>query len=569
MKYFPKKLTMTWIRNSYKEGSLSPEELAGEIVRRAEKYRDYNIWIVAPDLKRMMDYIEKLPKDMESLPLWGIPFAVKDNIDVAGSPTTAACPDYAYDPKEDAAVVKKLIKAGAFPVGKTNLDQFATGLVGTRSPYGEVKNALDPELISGGSSSGSAVSVALGMAAFSLGTDTAGSGRVPAALNCLVGYKPSLGAWSTKGVVPACASLDCVTVFANSLEDAEEVNLAARGVDEECCWSRAYKEPLPKLPKKICLAKDGVTFYGPYADIYKAKWEQAKKRIEDMGITVEYIDYTMFSKAASILYDGPWVAERWKDLGDFVESHPGKVFPVTETVLRSGNKPEHTARKVFEAMHQLQEYRMRARHILKDAVLIMPTAGGTFKRDDVRKDPISTNSQMGLYTNHCNLLDMCAIAVPENTADTELPFGITIFSLSDQEGEILGTAEQFLKTQSIPFAVCGLHKKGFPLESQLTELGASYRESVNTAPHYRLYRLDTVPEKPGMVYDDKKGAAIAVDIYELPVVSVGAFLGQIRKPLCIGDVELSDGRIVKGFLCEECGSADAKEITDIGTYELV
>ena len=229
MKYFPKKLTMTWIRNSYKEGSLTPEELAGEIVRRAEKYRDYNIWIVAPDLKRMMGYIEKLPKDMESLPLWGIPFAVKDNIDVAGSPTTAACPDYAYDPKEDAAVVKKLIEAGAFPVGKTNLDQFATGLVGIRSPYGEVKNALDPELISGGSSSGSAVSVALGMAAFSLGTDTAGSGRVPAALNCLVGYKPSLGAWSTKGVVPACASLDCVTVFANSLEDAEKVNLAARG----------------------------------------------------------------------------------------------------------------------------------------------------------------------------------------------------------------------------------------------------------------------------------------------------------------------------------------------------
>lgn len=406
------------------------------------------------------------------------------------------------------------------------------------------------------------------MAAFSLGTDTAGSGRVPAALNCLVGYKPSLGAWSTKGVVPACASLDCVTVFANSLEDAEEVNLAARGVDEECCWSRAYKEPLPKLPKKICLAKDGVTFYGPYADIYKAKWEQAKKRIEDMGITVEYIDYTMFSKAASILYDGPWVAERWKDLGDFVESHPGKVFPVTETVLRSGNKPEHTARKVFEAMHQLQEYRMRARHILKDAVLIMPTAGGTFKRDDVRKDPISTNSQMGLYTNHCNLLDMCAIAVPENTADTGIPFGITIFSLSDQEGEILGTAEQFLKTQSIPFAVCGLHKKGFPLESQLTELGASYRESVNTAPHYRLYRLDTVPEKPGMVYDDKKGAAIAVDIYELPVVSVGAFLGEIRKPLCIGNVELSDGRIVKGFLCEEYGLANAKEITDIGKYEV-
>lgn len=567
MKYFPQKLTFTWIRNSYQAGNLTPTELAEEIVRRSKEYCDYNVWIVEPDMERMKAYIDMLPEYSEKYPLWGIPFAIKDNIDLKNVPTTAACKEYEYLPKEDATVVERLIAAGAIPVGKTNLDQFATGLVGTRSPYGEVHNALKPELISGGSSSGSAVAVALGMAAFSLGTDTAGSGRVPAALNCLVGYKPSLGAWSTKGVVPACASLDCVTVFANSLEDARCVDSTARGTDSKCCWSKDYEIPVPKKPKKICLAKDGVQFYGPFASVYEKKWKQAEARLKECNMEVEYIDYSMFREAAAILYDGPWVAERWKDLGDFVENNPGKTFPVTETILRSGDKPEHTARKVFEAMHKLQEYRSKARQILKDAVLIMPTAGGTFTRDEVRENPIATNSQMGLYTNHCNLLDMCAVAIPENRMDKELPFGITIFSLADQESLILGMAEQFLQTENMALAVCGLHKKGYPLESQLTELGAVYKESTKTAEKYKLYKLNTVPEKPGMV-KDKAGAAIAVDVYELPVEKMGAFMQQVKAPLAIGDIELEDGRCVKGFLCEEYAVADAKDITDIGTYKI-
>lgn len=568
MKYFPKKLTFTWIKNSYRQGSLTPLELTEEIIKRAESYKDYNVWIVKPDKEQIMKYIEKLPEYSEEYPLWGIPFAIKDNIDLADVPTTAACKEYAYTPIEDATVVKKMIEAGAIPIGKTNLDQFATGLVGTRSPYGEVHNALDSDLISGGSSSGSAVAVALGMAAFSLGTDTAGSGRVPAALNCIVGLKPALGAWSTKGVVPACASLDCVTVFANNLEDAKEVDSVASGFDKTCCFSKEIEKKASEIPNKICFAQNEIQFFGPFAQIYEKKWEQAVERIKQCGIMVEYIDYTMFKEAASILYDGPWVAERWKDLGDFVETHPGKTFPVTETILRSGDKPEHTAKAVFEAMHKLQEYRARARILLKDAVLIMPTAGGTFTRDEVRQDPIRTNSQMGLYTNHCNLLDMCAVAVPENSMDKELPFGITIFSLANQENLVLGMAEKFLSMESIPIAVCGLHKKDYPLESQLTELGAVYTESTKTASEYQLFRLNTMPKKPGMVKAKAGGASIEVDIYQLPIEKMGTFMRQIGRPLCIGDVHLSDGRYVKGFLCEEEATKEAENITDVGTYRL-
>ncbi|MGB8452559.1 MAG: allophanate hydrolase [Anaerocolumna sp.] len=568
MKYFPERLTLIWLKNSYKSGELTPYELAEEIVRRAADKEDYNIWIVKPSLERMKRYIDRLPDYSEKYPLWGIPFAIKDNIDLEEVFTTAACKEYEYLPKENAAVVDKLIAAGAIPVGKTNMDQFATGLVGTRSPYGEVHNAWNREFISGGSSSGSAVAAALGMAAFSLGTDTAGSGRVPAALNCLVGYKPALGAWSTRGVVPACASLDCVTVFANNLMDAKEVNLEARGEDKGCCWSRSYETPEYELPNKICLVKSGLEFYGTYAGIYEEKWNQAVERIKTCGIKVEYIDYSMFSEAASILYEGPWVAERWKDLGGFVEAHPGKIFPVTETILRSGARAEHTAVKMFEAMHKLQGYRAQAKQVLKDAVLIMPTAGGTFTREEVRKDPIAANSKMGLYTNHCNLLDLCAIAVPENMTDKELPFGITIFALAEAESLILGMAEQFLQTEAVPIAVCGLHKKNYPLESQLTELGARYLERTKTIPGYELYELNTSPVKPGMIYNKTAGAAIEVDLYELPVSQYGKFMRQVKQPLCIGTIILSDGRRVQGFLCEAYAVKDAKNVTAAGTFEI-
>lgn len=448
MQHFPKRLTIQWIKSGYANNQLTPKELIEEIIKRANVHQEKNIWITKPSMEFIDKYIKALPKDREDYPLWGIPFAIKDNIDLEHIETTAACPDFAYLPKENAFVVDQLIKAGGIPVGKTNLDQFATGLVGTRSPYGEVHNSQEDELISGGSSSGSAVSVALGMAAFSLGTDTAGSGRVPASLNTLIGYKPPLGAWSTRGVVPACASLDCVTVFANELEDIHIVDHVVRKLDEQCCWSKEFQNQMVKLPEKILIPKDAPEFYGQWAEIYHQKWKQALERIQKLGLSVQPIDITMFQNAAAILYDGAWVAERWKDLKDFVETHPGKIFPVTEHILRSGGSKEKTAEKLFENIHQLQEYRYQTKKLLQNAVLLLPTAGGTFTRKEVRENPVETNSLMGRYTNHCNLLDLSAIAVPENTRDEEYPFGITLFALANAQNLILGTAEKFLSNET-------------------------------------------------------------------------------------------------------------------------
>lgn len=564
--YFPEKLTILWLKQAYKNG-LDPTELIGEIIKKAEAHAEKNIWIVKPSEELILPYIKNLPSDRNSLPLWGIPFAIKDNIDLADVPTTAACPDYAYTPKKSAYVVNRLIKAGAIPIGKTNLDQFATGLVGTRSPYGETHNAYQPEMISGGSSSGSSISVALGMAAFALGTDTAGSGRVPAMLNALIGYKPPLGSWSTSGVVPACASLDCVTVFANNLDDAQTVDRYARGFDEECEWSREYKIKGEKLPEKIYIPKDEPRFYGSFSELYREKWNKAVLRIERLGIPVERIDCSMFEEAALILYEGAYVAERWQDLKEFVENNPESTFPVTERILRSGAKSENTAAQLFGDIHALQRYRHTAKKLLDNAVMIMPTAGGSFTRDEVRADPITTNSLMGLYTNHCNLLDLMAIAVPENSEDRKYPFGITIFGLGSSENLVCAFAKRFLESESAQIAVCGLHKKNRVLEYQLTELGAEYIKSAKTSADYRLYRLDTVPEKPGLVRTfDGGGGMIDVDIYSIPKRNFGIFIERVAMPLGIGDIRLSDGEIVKGFLCEQQAAAGCSDITAEGTF---
>ncbi len=564
MIYFPEKLSFNWITYAYKNG-MNPVELMNEIVKRADEKSEWNIWIVKPDMKFIQNYIDNLPKNKENYPLWGIPFAIKDNIDLENMPTTAACPDYEYIPDKSSFVVDRLIKAGAIPVGKTNLDQFATGLVGTRSPYGEVHNSYQPEMISGGSSSGSAVSVALGMAAFSLGTDTAGSGRVPAMLNTLVGYKPPLGSWSTSGVVPACASLDCVTVFANSLEDAELVDSVAKGYDNNCSRSRHYENKGNKIPDKIYLPSAEPEFYGSFAEVYRQKWLRAVERIESLGIKVEKIDYTMFSKAALILYEGAYVAERWQDLKEFVENNTDKIFPVTEKILRSGAKTENTAAKLFEDLHTLQLYRHKTEQILKNCVMIMPTAGGSFTRDEVRKNPIKTNSLMGLYTNHCNLLDLAAIAVPENSTDKEYPFGITIFGLHNEENLVRETARMFLDSEKMEIAVCGLHKKDMALEYQLTEIGGEFSYHTRTSKKYSLYRLNTTPVKPGLI-KTAKGNNIEVDVYKLPKNKFGKFMDKVNMPLCIGDVELEDGKIIKGFLCECSAISDAEDITSKGSF---
>lgn len=564
MKYFPETLSIQWVKTAYDSGELTPKELFNEIISRSEKYTEKNIWIVKPSHELIDKYVQNLPEKSEKTPLWGIPFAIKDNIDLENVPTTAACPDFAYTPKESATIVQKLIEAGAIPVGKTNLDQFATGLVGTRSPYGECHNAYQDEMISGGSSSGSAVSVALGLCSFALGTDTAGSGRVPAMLHSLIGYKPPVGSWSTKGVVPACASLDCTTVFALNFTDAEFVDSIARGYDSKCVWSRKIEKKGDKLPSKIYLPKEMPTFYGEWKSLYQKKWENAVHRIKLLtkkaNVLIEEIDYSMFQKAALILYEGAYVAERWEDLKDFVENNPGKTFPVTETILRSGAKTENTASKLFGNLHELQEYKHKARELLEDAVMVMPTAGGSFTREQVRADPIKTNSQMGLYTNHCNLLDMAAIAIPENSRDRTYPFGITLFATFDSENLLCALSKAFLQTETVELAVCGLHKKGFALESQLVELGAEYEGKVQTTADYKLFKLNTTPSKPGLVRVNENGKQIEVELYKLPKEKLGYFMDKVSLPLSIGDITLFDGRTVKSFLCSENAVLDCEEI---------
>ncbi|WP_306813043.1 allophanate hydrolase [Paenibacillus soyae] len=444
----PAVLTFESLRGLYRSGEATPREVVLEIIRRSDADARMNIWITPPELRRIEPYLRGLDsRSVDELPLWGMPFAIKDNIDWTAAPTTAACPAYAYEPAEDAEVVRRLIAAGAIPVGKTNMDQFATGLVGTRSPYGETHNALRPELISGGSSSGSAVAVARGQAAFALGSDTAGSGRVPALLNRLVGYKPSLGAWPVHGVVPACESLDCVTVFAAELDDAMAVDRIARGRHEEDPWSRELPAFAAGMPERILIpSADSLAYYGPFAEPYRAAWGGAVERLRGTGLPVEEVDISFYKEAALILYEGPYAAERWAGLGDFVEDHPGDVFDVTEKVLRSGADPRHTAAALFRTMHKLQAMKLEARRRLEGAVLAMPTAGGTWTRDQVREDPIGTNSAMGRYTNHCNLLDLCAVAVPAEDAADDLPFGITLFAAADREAHIRGAAQAFLAT---------------------------------------------------------------------------------------------------------------------------
>ncbi|MDE5052672.1 allophanate hydrolase [Niallia taxi] len=569
-----KTLSIHEIQAGYENGTLTPEALIELIIERAEADKDFNIWISPPSWSFIRSYIDNLDLiDKEKSPLWGIPFAIKDNIDLAGVPTTAGCPDFAYTPEKSATIVQRLINAGAIPIGKTNLDQFATGLVGTRSPFGETQNALRPELISGGSSSGSAVSVARGQAAFSLGTDTAGSGRVPAALNGLIGFKPSLGAWPVKGVVPACASIDCVTVFSNNLQDTVFVDEVVRGFDKEDPWSKTVKREPSSLPKRLLIPEDLPEFYGPFAKEYEQAWQTALTKMNKLGILIEKIDVSYLLEAASVLYDGPWVAERWSDLGAFIEEHPNSSLTVTETVLRTGAKSAYTASSLFQAMHKLQASKRKAHLQLEDAVLIMPTAGGTWTRAEVRHEPIQTNSQMGLYTNHCNLLDLSAINIPSEPIEDTLPFGITLFSGANDEHLITGLAAKFLnespvptQTNTVTIAVCGLHMQGYPLEVQMKEHDAKFKRKTKTSANYQLIALNTAPAKPGLIREPHNGAEIDLELWEMPVEQLGAFVSLIPSPLSIGTIELKDGTFVKGFLCEQWAVDEGKDITRFGGW---
>ncbi|MQX36348.1 allophanate hydrolase [Roseospira navarrensis] len=515
----------------------------------------------------------------EGKPLYGVPFAVKDNIDTAGLPTTAACPVYAYLPNEDAPVVARLKAAGAILIGRTNMDQFATGLVGTRSPHGAPRCVFDRDYVSGGSSSGSAVAVAAGLVAFALGTDTAGSGRVPAAFNNLVGIKPSKGLLSTRGVVPACASLDCVTVFAHDVADADRVRRVAEGFDPADPWSRvAAPVPLPPHPRMGVLAPADRDVKGDHAAA--ALYDAAIDRARALGWEIVAFDYRPFQAAAALLYAGPWVAEREAAVGDFIRAHEDACDPTVAGIILGGGG--RSARDAFDGLHRLAALKREteAQWAAMDAMLL-PTAPTQYRVAEVEADPVALNANLGLYTNFVNLLDLAAVAVPAGFREGNgLPFGVTLIGPAFSDGALAALGDALHRTVApdlAPFegadgtvhlAVVGAHLTGQPLNHQLTGRGAALLRTTRTAPDYRLYALaGTTPAKPGLVRSPGvDGPGLEVEVWALSRAAFGAFTEEVPPPLAIGSVTLADGSRVKGFVCEPAGLEGAEEITHHGGW---
>jgi len=574
---------------AYRAGRLRPVEVVGGILEEIPKHAADHIWIRPLTADELRPYLERLDAvDPATLPLYGIPFAIKDNIDLAGVPTTAACPDFAYTPARSAFVVQRLIDAGAIPLGKTNLDQFATGLVGTRSPYGATRNAFDPAYVSGGSSSGSAVAVARGLASFALGTDTAGSGRVPAAFNNLVGLKPTRGLVSTRGVVPACRTLDCVTVFALDVADARAALTAAMAYDADDPYARAA-EPGPAAREGFRFGvPDALEFFGDAAA--ERLFAATVGRLERLGGEAVRIDFTPFVDAARLLYEGPWVAERYAAIADFIEAHPDSLLPVTRGIIAPGAKA--TAVAAFQAQYRLQALKRAADAALAGLDFVLtPTAGTIYRIDAVQADPVRLNSNLGRYTNFMNLLDYAAVAVPAGFREDGLPFGVTLFgpAFSDQALAVYGDRLHGAldlplgatsRKDRVPYAgaaaaaepvmrlaVCGAHLSGLPLNHQLTERGGRLLAATRTAPCYRLYALPGgPPHRPGLIRQAEGGASIEVEVWELPARHVGSFVAGIPAPLGIGTVALADGSCEKGFVCEGHAAQGARDITALGGW---
>lgn len=536
------------------------------------------IWIsrAAPDaLLAAASAVDARIAAGEHLPLAGVPFAVKDNIDVAGLETTAGCPAFAYAPEASATVVQRLLDAGAICVGKTNLDQFATGLVGTRSPYGIPRNAHNLAYVSGGSSSGSAVAVAAGLVAFALGTDTAGSGRVPAAFNHLVGFKPTKGRWSTHGLVPACRTLDCITVFTDNLADARLVDDVLAGFDP----ADPYSKPLADralTPKRIGVPRrDQLAWFSDSQSEYL--YDQALARLE---CEIIELDIAFLNEAASLLYNGPWVAERTAAIAPLLGRNPEAIH---ETVLQIVEPGLATgAVEVFNGIYRLAALKRQADLMWEDVdALAFPTTGTTYRVAELLAAPIALNSNLGRYTNFVNLLDMAALAVPAGSRANGTGFGITFIGPADTDHSLLAMAEDYLAAADLPapppldlegrmervkLAVVGAHLKDMPLHWQLTSREATFVGAFETAPDYRLYAIaGSVPPKPALVHSTD-GAAIKVEVYELDVAAFGSFVAEVPAPLAIGTVTLADGSSVKGFVAEPRATVGAEDITDLGGW---
>lgn len=590
------------LQATYRSGITVREVIADSLARcRADTHKAFIHVLTDAEVAPFIAHLDGV--DPTSLPLFGVPFVIKDNIDLAGIPTTAGCPEFAYTPNESAFLIQKLLAAGAVPVGKANLDQFATGLNGTRSPYGACQNAFDPAYVSGGSSSGSAVSVAKGYATFSLGTDTAGSGRVPASFNNLVGLKPTLGLLSGTGVVPACRSLDTVSIFGLTAADVQTVLGAAAAFDAADAYSR------PAQPFGVDFSGGPFRFGVPRAqdleffgnDAAAALFNTSVERLKALGGTAVEVDLTPFLEAARLLYDGPWVAERYVAIQAFIDAQPEAVFPPVRTIIEGG-------RSVTGAQAFAASYRLKALKRVCDAVwnsidcLLTPTAGTIYRIDAMQADPIQLNSNLGRYTNFMNLLDYSAVAVPSGfLADGPaqgLPWGVTLAAPAFKDIALLRLADRLHRTEAftlgatptplagtpactglpsgevgaagsgtVRVAVCGAHLSGLPLNHQLTSRGARLIGSPHSAPEYQLHALAGGPvQRPGMVRVAEGGSAIALEVWELPAAHFGSFVAGIPAPLGIGKVKLADGSEVPGFICEGLGIAGATDITRFGGW---
>jgi len=521
---------------------------------------------------------ERLNRDgAEHVPLAGVVIAVKDNIDVAGLPTTCAAPWTSFVPDISATAVARLEDAGAIVIGKTNLDQFATGLVGTRSPYGAVRNAINPELVSGGSSSGSAVAAALGIVDAALGTDTAGSGRVPAAFNRLIGIKPTLGLVPARGMAPAAPSYDTITVFAPTLAAAERITATIAGVDPHDPTSRGWDPAAPAAASPSPrLAVSDEQNLAPLSPAWRASYDQTLNALRTAGAELVETDITPLLDAARLLYDGALVAERTYAIGHHLDAGAGasEADPSVTAIVRGGDVK--SAVELITDQQTLRQAALTARTLLADVdALLLPTAPGHPSIAEVLADPIAVNSWVGTYTNFVNLLDLAAIAVPGVEAD-EAPFGVTLVGPAFSDAALADLARRLLLHEeavasgwsppTIDVAVFGAHMTGQPLNWQLTELGAVLAGTVVTAPTYRFYALRTTPAKPGLVRDDNNGAEITGERWSIPAAHVGAFLNQLAAPMTIGVVALDTGDEVLGFLCEPAAITGAPEITHAGPW---
>lgn len=585
--------TVVALISGHRSGTISITSTIERVFRRLAETADPAIFISLREQEAIMADARALSQGDRSLALYGVPVAVKDNIDVAGLPTTAACPAFSYMPERDAEAVARLKRAGAIIIGKTNLDQFATGLVGMRSPYGMPRNALRPDLVSGGSSSGSAVAVARGIVPLALGTDTAGSGRVPAALNNIVGLKPSLGLVSTSGVVPACRSLDCVSVFALSVEDAWRALEVIAGHDERDAYSRRFSHgELADVPTGLRLGvprNEDKLFFGDR--IAEAGFAAAENLAVDLGARLIEIDFAPFLETARLLYEGAWVAERMAAVGDFIAAHTDLVHPVTRQIISQG--AVKSAVDAFRGLYRLQELRSQAYSAMAglDALLV-PTMPRPVTVSEVTADAIGPNAQLGTYTNFVNLLDLAGIAIPVTLAPDGTAFGVTLLGHAGRDAALasigmalhartgltlgaLGTAMPVLpglasglRSGEISLAVVGAHMSGMALNHELTTLGARYLETAATGPDYRLFALaGSKPPKPGLLrVSPGAGAAIAVETWALSAEAFGRFVAAIPPPLSIGSIRLGDGRFVKGFLVEAEAVAGARDISSFGSW---